>query len=86
MRAGSYQLPGSACAFDLLKLCRKMPGSAWKSLHGGSRKWLPKQRQDREGSGGSGSTMRSHVRAQFGWLGAAAITGGHLAVAFPSAW
>src|SRR5258708_12428957 len=28
-------------AFELLKVCRKLPESAWKSLHGGSRKWLP---------------------------------------------
>lgn len=28
-----------------------VPRGAWKSGHGGSRKWLPKQLQDRDGSG-----------------------------------
>ncbi len=29
---------------DLRKPCPEMPGGAWDSLHGGSRKWFPEQR------------------------------------------
>jgi hypothetical protein len=28
---------------DLLRLCHKMPRSAWKSVHSGSHNWLPEQ-------------------------------------------
>jgi len=48
--AESCQLLDSDYWSELLRLCRKMPGGAWKSVHGGSRKWLPKQCQDRDGS------------------------------------
>src|SRR5258708_14231120 len=38
-----------------------MPGGAWKSVQGGSRKWLPEQRQDQEATAGRpGSHSRSH--------------------------
>ena len=33
-------------AFDLRKPCLEMPQGAWKSLHGGSRKWFPEQSAD----------------------------------------
>jgi hypothetical protein len=37
----SHQLPESIYVPELLKLCRKMPVSAWKSVHDGSRYWFP---------------------------------------------
>src|SRR6516165_6143410 len=40
------QLPASAHASELRKPCPEMPSGAWKSLHGGSRKWFPEQSAD----------------------------------------
>jgi hypothetical protein len=39
----SYE--GAAYKLDLRKPCLKMPWGAWRSAHGGSRKWFPEQRR-----------------------------------------
>jgi hypothetical protein len=40
------QLTGPVHAAELPKQCLEMPQDAWKSLHGGSRKWFPEQSAD----------------------------------------
>jgi hypothetical protein len=51
-RPGEIQLPSALPpapkrGAELQILCRAMPAGAWKSVQGGSRKWLPEQWQDR---------------------------------------
>jgi len=36
---------GAAYKLDLRNPCLKMPRGAWRSAHGGSRKWFPEQRR-----------------------------------------
>jgi hypothetical protein len=48
----SLQVPGPTCVLEVQKLSLSLPGSAWRSVHDGSRYWFPDQCQDRDGSGG----------------------------------
>jgi hypothetical protein len=65
------QLPGPAHLPELRKPCPEMPGGAWKSLHGGSRKWFPEQSAvqrlltDASGRSVTGVAMRSTLRLRF---------------------
>jgi hypothetical protein len=59
--AKSTQLTESNYASELLKLCQRMPGNAWKSMHGGSRKWLPHPSQDRDDQAHR-TRSQSHIR------------------------
>ena len=62
------QLSGSAHASELRKPCLEMPKGAWKSLHGGSRKWFPEQPADPRLSSELGPVGRPNGDAPAGWL------------------